>query len=174
MEPNRHLELKYKNQIHCKEKFAEVILLVYDILYFYNTQLNTFSHCEELKGQKKMKRSPHTVLRVPIYVSLKAIIQLCIVNSSMSQKLKNAISVALGPLFSFSIFVSNPTFFKTFTTLVGTPHITKSTPNQPLAVHATVDVCFVKVSSITTTLPLTFPSCITQTLKQIRQQSIQV
>lgn len=38
---------------------AEVILLVDAHLCFHNTKLNTSNHSEELKGQRKIKRSQH-------------------------------------------------------------------------------------------------------------------
>lgn len=53
------MPLNTKKKINCRRTFAVVILLVYDLLYFHNTELNTFNHSEELKGQKKMKRSQH-------------------------------------------------------------------------------------------------------------------
>lgn len=60
MERKRHQMLNYKNKINCKGTFAEVILLVCnDLCYSLNTELNTFNHSEELKGQKKIKRLQH-------------------------------------------------------------------------------------------------------------------
>lgn len=55
---------------NCKGTFAEVILLVYDRLYFHNTKLNTSNHSEELKVPNKNEQiTTQDILKVPTYFS---------------------------------------------------------------------------------------------------------
>lgn len=54
----RNSEIQGKKGI-CKGTYAEVTPLVFDLLCFHNTELNTLNHSEELKGLKKIKRPQH-------------------------------------------------------------------------------------------------------------------